>query len=325
MEDDDRARRWELVLPHRERLVRLARGLVHDPGDAEACVQEALTRCVTFPTLDEANVAAFLVATTRRLCADHHRGHARTSRVAARLSGRAVAEPGPDEVVCDRAEAAWVSERLADLPGRQRDVVLARAAGHSPQEIAERLAVSYKTVETLLYRVRVRARAELERAYAVVALGTARWSRTDWTALGAASVAVVAAGAALMLAPPPAPATAESVPSAAVLPTPERAPAPSRTTGAGVPGSRHLPPPRPTSRPSGTGSPSLPPVSLSPCAFPPYLADPCVSPDPSKTPGAEVLDCVRYGIDREEGFRCNSSPTPSPSGSRRNAPDGGDR
>ena len=322
MEDADRARRWELVLPHRERLIRLARGLVDDPGDAEACVQEALTRCVTFPGLDEANVAAFLVATTRRLCVDHHRGHARTSRVAARLSGRAVAEPGPDELVCDRAEAAWVNERLADLPVRQRDVILARAAGHSPQEIAERLAVSYKTVETLLYRVRVRARAELERAYAVAALGSARWSRTDWAALGAASVVAVATGAALMFAPPSVPAPAESVPAAAVLPEPTPAARPSLTTRAGISKDRPLPPPRPTSRPRATGSPSLPPVSLPPCPFPPYMADPCVSPDPSKTPGVEVLDCVRYGIDREVGFKCNSSPTPSPSGSRPNAPYG---
>src|SRR5689334_6962568 len=102
MEDDDRARRWALVLPHRDRLLRLARGLVGDPGDAEACVQEALTRCVTFPALDEGNVAGFLVVTTRRLCVDHHRAHAHATRVAARLSAYGAHETAVDEAVCDR-------------------------------------------------------------------------------------------------------------------------------------------------------------------------------------------------------------------------------
>jgi RNA polymerase sigma-70 factor (ECF subfamily) len=318
VDEADRARRWALVLPHRDRLLRLARQLVRDPGDAEECVQEAMARCVTFPALDETDVAGFLVTTTRRLCADHHRAQARTGRLAARLTGRYVLDPAPDDVVCDRAEAAWVSERLSDLPQRQRDVVLARAAGHTPQEIADRLKVSYKTVETLLYRVRVRARTELERAYGAVALAAARWSRTDLTPLGAASLAVVTAGVAIFAAAPPAGPPAAAPPQAPravafvervrpqVAAVGDAVAVPSATPSA-------RPSPRPSSSPSRTQAPC--PYQLAPRA--------CFSPDPSgPPPGLAALDCVRYGIDRESGFACNSAPEEPPGNRHQERPEG---
>ncbi|HWL36479.1 MAG TPA: sigma-70 family RNA polymerase sigma factor [Frankiaceae bacterium] len=316
MDDDDRARRWDLVLPHRARLLAIARHLVHDPGDAEACVQEALTRCVTFPGLDESNVAGFLVVTTRRLCTDHYRAHAHTTRVTAKLTARTADEPGIDEAVCDRAEAAWVTERLADLPARQRDVVLARAAGQSPQEIAEHLAVSYKTVETLLYRVRVRARTELERTYAGISVLVARWARPDVGAVGAAGLAVATAGTAALLATPP-------LARPAALPTPPavtRAAAPARVVRvAAVPVLTSAPrPPLPSQAARPLPSPTRTPPTLSPCDFPPYFADPCVEPDPSDPPILPLLNCVRYGFS-PTGFACNTAP---PEESRRPTPEG---
>ena len=314
--DGDLERRWQLVLPHRDRLLRLARGLVADPGDAEACVQEALTRCVTFDGLDEANVVAFLVATTRRLCMDHHRGRARDHRLAARLSGRVTVEPPPEEAVCDRAEAAWVHERLADLPQRQRAVALARASGLSPQEIADRLAVSYKTVETLLYRVRTRARLELERAYSAVLLLALRRPRGAGPAVAATSVAVVA-GATLLLNPSGPPARASVPPPPVVVtaappsvgprlsPTPVAAAAPTPA------------PPRsadPTRSPRSGSPTSNPTTPVTRCPEPPYLEGACASPEPSPTALLRPLDCVLYGIDRESGFQCRRSPTPTPTG-----------
>jgi RNA polymerase sigma factor (sigma-70 family) len=312
VDDDDHARRWQLVLPHRARLLAIARRLVSDPGDAEACVQEALTRCVTFPGLDESNVAGFLVVTTRRLCADHYRAHASATRVAARLSGRTADEPGVDEAVCDRAEAAWVTERLGDLPGRQRDVVLARAAGQSPQEIAEHLAVSYKTVETLLYRVRVRARTELERAYAGISVLVARWARPDVTVVGAAGIAVATAGTALLLTAPPSAAAAVALPRPPV-PAPSATPAPApavRADAAAEPAPAPRPPVRvAAARPVPT--PTRTPPTLSPCDFPPYFADPCVEPDPDNPPLLGALDCLRYGLS-STGLACNTAPPDKP-------------
>lgn len=280
-------------------------------------MQEALARCVTFENLDESNVAGFLVTTTRRLCVDHHRAGARSTRIVARMTGRCVAEPSPDEVVCDRAEAAWVDARLSDLPRRQRAVVLARAAGHSPQEIADRLAVSYKTVETLLYRVRTRARLELERAYAVVVLFVTRRPRATWTAIGATSVAVVT-GATVLLAPasparlssasPPVGWQAHAASGTSAVPRPEPLPAPTPDPA----GARHVPAPSPVALPG----PTRVPPTLPPCDTPPYRRDACVpTPGPSHTPLVDELDCVFYGVNREVGLDCNPSPTPSPSGS----------
>lgn len=299
----DHARRWELVLPHRERLLRLARSLVRDPGDAEACVQEALTRCVTFENLDEDNVAAFLVATTRRICVDHHRAHDRAVRLAARVSGQDAVEPAPEDAVCDRAEAAWVSQRLADLPRRQRDVVMARAEGYSPQEIAARLRVSYKTVETLLYRVRVRTRAELERAYNLVALFAARRGRVDLSAVTALPVAVVTAGVAVAGGPPAMPAP-RAVPAAVVSAAATRPrPASPRVTPAAVPRPRDVAPSRP--RPAAKPSPSAL-RSLAPCDFPPYWADPCYDPQNPAMRGA--VDCVEYVVGIDTRKPCERTP-----------------
>lgn len=313
---EDRARRWDLVVPHRDRLLAIAKRLVRDPGDAEDCVQEAMARCVSFERLDEDNVVGFLVTTTRRLCIDHHRRNAHDGRVAARLTGMDRGDASPEDAVCDRAEAEWVAARLADLPGRQRDAVLARADGQSPAEIAATLSVSYKTVETLLYRVRVRVRAELQRAYGVALLAVRR-PRNGWVTAGVASVAIVTT-ATFQLTPrhgaPPVRAAAPPevelrehgvAPAANVvaLPSPVLTVVPSP------------PVPLPTPTPShhvtvSHGRPAR-------CPAPPYMADPCVSPDPTETPGSYLLDCLLYGIDYSLGFECRHSPTPTPEGDKR--------
>jgi RNA polymerase sigma factor (sigma-70 family) len=318
VDEDERARRWALVVPHRERLLGIARRLVRDPGDAEACVQEAMLRCVTFPRLDESNVAGFLVVTTRRLCVDHHRLHARDGHVSARLTGMTTPEPTFDDAVCDRAEAAWVTARLADLPDRQRAVVRARSDGRSPREIAEYLSVSYKTVETLLYRARTRARAELDRAYGVLALLALRRPRaggnTAATA-GAASLALVASTS-LLFGSPPAARHEVAAPRAVVV---ERA-APPAARPAPAPAPSRAPAPLPTPTPvpslSPPPTPRPPHATLPParCPAPPYWAQPCVNPntdDPTSEP-VPLLACVKYGFDFDTGFVCRTAPSPTP-------------
>nr|MDT0664477.1 sigma factor [Micromonospora sp. DSM 115978] len=42
--------RWSLLVPHRERLVRIARRRLPSLADAEDCVHEALVRAAAFPT-----------------------------------------------------------------------------------------------------------------------------------------------------------------------------------------------------------------------------------------------------------------------------------
>jgi RNA polymerase sigma-70 factor (ECF subfamily) len=58
-------------------------------------------------------------------------------------------------VVCDRAEAAWVSERLeTSLWQRERNVLRARADGLSTRQAAERLNISGKSAEAASTRAR---------------------------------------------------------------------------------------------------------------------------------------------------------------------------
>ena len=153
--------RWQLVLPHREYLLRLALSKGVSPQDAEDCVQEAMLRCVQFADLDPTRVIAFLTTIVSRLCTDTHRSRVREDRLAVKLTAYDGVEPPADERVCERAEAEWISVRIAALPERQRAVLAARADGQSCGEIAERLAVSYKVVESALSRARAHLRATL--------------------------------------------------------------------------------------------------------------------------------------------------------------------
>jgi DNA-directed RNA polymerase specialized sigma24 family protein len=117
MSPDTARRRWAAVTAQRERLLRIARARTLNEQDAEDCVQEAMLRCVEFAGLDEVRLEAFLTTVTIRLCADTHRVRRQRDRAAPRLAGPALA-PGPEEDVCDRAEADWVAHRFRALPRR---------------------------------------------------------------------------------------------------------------------------------------------------------------------------------------------------------------
>jgi RNA polymerase sigma-70 factor (ECF subfamily) len=314
--DETTERRWQLVLPHRERLVALARRLTGDAGVAEDCAQEAMVRAVAFERLDETDVTGFLVATTARLCADHHRRRTRDGKLAHRLAGTWRDEPAHDDLVCDRAEAAWLTRQLDGLSDRQRAAIEARAAGLSPAEIAESMSTSYKSVELLLYRVRTRLRVTMSGALGTLLLPLRRLHREAGAVTVASAAAVTAAA---MLGPvvepghrpdrpppvvvfgPAGPSDLAAQPIAGVAPSPVPAPA-------SWPGPTAVPDPRPT-RPSPSPAPSGCPV------YEEHVA--CTSPNPSMTPGNYTLGCVLYGIDQSKGFECKPSPTPSPSGTRR--------
>lgn len=59
-----------MVLPHRQRLLRLARLRAASPADAEDCVQEALLRVATHARLDQKRVGGLLTTIVLNLCAD---------------------------------------------------------------------------------------------------------------------------------------------------------------------------------------------------------------------------------------------------------------
>lgn len=156
-------RRWDLVLPHAERLRRLVRGQMGNSVDVDDCVQEAMLRTVSFANLDEGRVAAFLTATVQRLCVDRHRERERQLRLQRRL---AVAEgtSTPEEVICEHHLGRWLLTQAMSLPDRERQVVLARARGLSTVDAARHHNISVKAAESAFTRARTRLRNLCEAA-----------------------------------------------------------------------------------------------------------------------------------------------------------------
>ena len=184
-----RARRWAAVVAERERLLELSRRRTLNQYDAEDCVQEALLRSVEFDGLDEERVAPFLTTVTMRLCADQHRARQRQDRLDRRAAGRRVEEPGPEEAICEQAEAAWVAGSLGTLTSRQREVVKARMTGLSDSEIASHLGLSYSAVASALARTRTAVRAIMAAGCAWV-VAVVRRPRTAAVVTAAAAAAV---------------------------------------------------------------------------------------------------------------------------------------
>ena len=149
---------WDLVLPHRERLLRIARRRLPSLEDAEDCVQEALIRAACAAGLDVARVGQYLTSVLLRLCVDHMRARAAGQRARGRLF-REYREAPPEEDICDHAEAGWIRAHVVDrLTAREREVLWARADGLSTREAAQRLNISGKAAEAALTRARTRIR-----------------------------------------------------------------------------------------------------------------------------------------------------------------------
>ncbi|MDQ1049680.1 sigma-70 family RNA polymerase sigma factor [Streptomyces sp. V4I2] len=149
--DDDR---WQRMWSHREHLLRVARRRSMSLEDAEDAVHEAMLRAAERPGLDEERLAAWLTTVTMRLCVDRYRQVNREAEV--RTSPTLIA-PGPvpvDEVVCDRAEAKWLAGRSGELPARQAEALRLRSEDLDVGQVAVRMGLSYRTVESLLARAR---------------------------------------------------------------------------------------------------------------------------------------------------------------------------
>lgn len=156
--------RWQLLLPHRERLRRVARARLRSAEDAEDCVQETLLRAALHGNLDEARVGAFLTATVVRLCVDFYRAAERQSR----LRQRAVTlarSPDPEETACDSDEGKWMMRQAQRrLRGNERQVMLARAHGISAADVPGELQISTKAAESAFTRARMKLRQAYEQA-----------------------------------------------------------------------------------------------------------------------------------------------------------------
>ncbi|MEU6369879.1 sigma-70 family RNA polymerase sigma factor [Streptomyces sp. NPDC046931] len=153
--------RWQRMWSHREQLLKVARRRSMSPEDAEDAVHEAMLRAAERPDLDDERLGAWLTTVTMRLCVDRYRQVNREAEV--RTSPTLIA-PGPvpvEEAVCDRAEAKWLAVRSGELPARQAEALRLKSEDLDVGQVAVRMGLSYRTVESLLARARRTLRASL--------------------------------------------------------------------------------------------------------------------------------------------------------------------
>jgi RNA polymerase sigma-70 factor (ECF subfamily) len=146
--------RWELLWPHRDRLVRIATVRL-GAHEAEDAAHEALLRGYAFENLDEDRVGSFLTSVTVRLCVDRHRASTRARTAHGRLRGDRDLD-SPEDRVCDKLTGGWLMGLLDRLPDREKAVLLARARGLSTREAAARLGITHKAAESAFTRGRAK-------------------------------------------------------------------------------------------------------------------------------------------------------------------------
>ncbi|MER6083741.1 sigma-70 family RNA polymerase sigma factor [Streptomyces sp. NPDC001833] len=153
--------RWLRMWSQREQLLRVARRRSVSQEDAEDAVHEAMLRAAERPDLDDERLGAWLTTVTMRLCVDRHRQVNREAEVGSRPT---LVAPGPvpvEDAVCDRAEAKWLAVRSGELPARQAEALRLKSEDLDVGQVAARMGLSYRTVESLLARARRTLRASL--------------------------------------------------------------------------------------------------------------------------------------------------------------------
>ena len=243
---------WAALVDNRERAMRVALSRCGSREEVDDCVQEAMTRVAAMPDVDVARIGQLLTAVVSNLAVDAHRARSRAIQNLHRVVPPP--QPGPDEVVCDVAEARWLWAQRGKLAERDRRVLDLRVANRSVGEAARELGITYKSAEHALARARGFLRAAWR---ATAALAGILWgSRLRRSVAGPAvalspaalslvlALTIVAsgalgsdrgAGAARMI---PADSAALSAASPAVLRASRAAPAAARAAGAARPGTR---------------------------------------------------------------------------------------
>ncbi|MEV4331986.1 sigma-70 family RNA polymerase sigma factor [Streptomyces sp. NPDC049597] len=187
--------RWQRAWSHREQLLRVARRRSVSMEDAEDAVHEAMLRAAERPHLDDERLGAWLTTVTMRLCVDRHR---QVSREAEVRTSPTLHPPRPvpvDEAVCDRAEARWLAVRSGELPARQAEALWLKSEDLDVEQVAVKMGLSYRTVESLLARARRTLRNSL-----AATLGVALWLCGRGRPRGGHAQAVAVASTAATLA-----------------------------------------------------------------------------------------------------------------------------
>ncbi|WP_351222499.1 sigma-70 family RNA polymerase sigma factor [Streptomyces sp. NPDC002133] len=318
--------RWQRAWSHREQLLKVARRRSMSVEDAEDAVHEAMLRAAENPHLDDERLGAWLTTVTMRLCVDRYRQVHREAEV---HNSPTLITPGPapvEDVVCDRAEAKWLAVRSGELPARQAEALWLKSEDLDVGQVAVKMGLSYRTVESLLARARRTLRNSL-----AATLGLAVWlcDRCRPRTVGNAQAVAVASTAAATLVVagfvlpydhggdgppvrspatsdtakvrvadgdgarrPPAPASAASPVTSSLVPSPTSSPSPLLPV-VSVPPLPSLPSPdvpEVTEMVRGASLPPLPLPGVDAPAVPPVPAEPgaAAAPMPSAPPALSV-------------------------------------
>ncbi|MFM9371455.1 sigma-70 family RNA polymerase sigma factor [Streptomyces sp. Da 82-17] len=260
------AARWHRAWSHREQLLRVARRRSMSAEDAEDAVHEAMVRAMEHPHLDDDRLGAWLTTVTIRLCVDRYRQVSREAEV--RTSPRLTlpAAVPVEDSVCDRAEARWLAARSGELPARQAEALWLKSEDLDVAQVAKKMGLSYRTVESLLARARRTLRSALAGTLGLLLwlLGRGRPStggKVQAAAVTATAVTLAVAGFVLPHVdggPRPAPPAAGDTASSGAV---------AEGRGSQSPGPRRSgarPAPSPSGAPSPAGGTPLPVVSALP-------------------------------------------------------------
>jgi RNA polymerase sigma-70 factor (ECF subfamily) len=147
-------------------LVRSVRRRLGDGDEAEDVAQEAFVRLLdnSAPPRD---APAWLFGVTRNIAADRIRSAARRGRLAqvdARRTAPTVAQPDPEASVVRDEQLSAVRAVLAQLPSRDRQILLLHYDGLRYSEIAAHVGVAPSSIGSLLSRAHRRFLAAYDKS-----------------------------------------------------------------------------------------------------------------------------------------------------------------
>lgn len=169
LQPEEKVRFEQLVLPHLDSAVNLARWLLRNPADAEDVVQEALLRAFRFfDRFRGGEARAWLLQIVRNSCYSWLEKN-RPSELMTEFDEEVHQRPSPtpETLVTQGDERRRLMEVLESLSPRSREVlVLRELEGCSYKEIAEITGIPMGTVMSTLSRARERLQRMLTTAAA---------------------------------------------------------------------------------------------------------------------------------------------------------------
>jgi RNA polymerase sigma factor (sigma-70 family) len=203
-------------------MVLAARPVVGSTDEARDCASEAIVQYLQRRPEDIDNLEAFMVTIAKRRAIDHARARTRARLRDDRFANEHVlTAPDVAEDIAARAEAFWADEQARRLLSPHVYELLRLVADGVPfPEVARRLDMSERAVQSHLHRARRLVRAALAKTLAALGLSTAslrKWAGTPATAAPALAAAFVVAVQVLGGSLAPAAPALELMPSTTVV------------------------------------------------------------------------------------------------------------